>query len=62
MKIINKAIIKYFIFLITDKMGKLKIIEIVKKKVSISKFTNKSVLDKKTKSPNPKKNSNECCI
>ena len=48
--------------MIIEKSGNLKKIEVSKKKLNIIKFTSKLVPAKKIKSPNPKKNSNECCI
>lgn len=48
--------------MITEKRGNLKKIEASKKRLNIIKFTSKLVPAKKIKSPNPKKNSNECCI
>ena len=59
---INKAKIKYFIFLITDRRGRWKNIEKDKKRINIVKFTIRLALDKNIKSHNPIKNSNEWCI
>jgi len=55
----NKEKIKYFILLITLKIGNFKIIEMIKKKQKIAKLIIKSTLDNITNKSMPTKNINE---
>jgi hypothetical protein len=56
---INKARIKYFILLITNKKGNFKIIEMIRNKQKIVKLIIKSKLDNITNKSIPEKNINE---
>jgi hypothetical protein len=55
----NKAKIKYFILLIIERNGNLKIIEMIRNKQKIDELTIKSTLDNRTNRSIPKKNINE---
>jgi|TARA_B110001469_G_C9470116_1_gene236328 hypothetical protein len=55
----NKAKIKYFILLIIERNGNLKIIEMIRNKQKIDELTIKSTLDNITNRSIPKKNINE---